>query len=139
MLMNTHKRRIQEFFSCGLFLSGLMCVDLWSPPVPASAQQAPHKSPPAAASSIPGLSPTLDALVEKAVAAGEIPGAVLLVSHRGRVLHRKAYGSRALLPKREPMTVEDRKSTRLNSSHGYISYAVFCLKKKKEEEHVDAA
>src|SRR2546422_1218020 len=28
----------------------------------------------------------------------------------------------------------DRKSTRLNSSHGYISYAVFCLKKKKEEE-----
>src|SRR2546429_8356644 len=29
-----------------------------------------------------------------------------------------------------PVTLEDRKSTRLNSSHGYISYAVFCLKKK---------
>src|SRR2546429_3743017 len=28
--------------------------------------------------------------------------------------------------------VRDRKSTRLNSSHGYISYAVFCLKKKKK-------
>src|SRR2546429_2964955 len=28
-------------------------------------------------------------------------------------------------------TQPDRKSTRLNSSHGYISYAVFCLKKKK--------
>src|SRR5687768_18124227 len=28
--------------------------------------------------------------------------------------------------------VVDRKSTRLNSSHGYISYAVFCLKKKKK-------
>src|SRR3989449_9954896 len=28
----------------------------------------------------------------------------------------------------------DRKSTRLNSSHGYISYAVFCLKKKKNKE-----
>src|SRR2546429_5600559 len=28
--------------------------------------------------------------------------------------------------------VVDRKSTRLNSSHGYISYAVFCLKKKKQ-------
>src|SRR2546422_4486679 len=27
--------------------------------------------------------------------------------------------------------IRDRKSTRLNSSHGYISYAVFCLKKKK--------
>src|SRR2546422_6289317 len=28
--------------------------------------------------------------------------------------------------------IVDRKSTRLNSSHGYISYAVFCLKKKKK-------
>ena len=30
----------------------------------------------------------------------------------------------------------DRKSTRLNSSHGYISYAVFCLKKKKKTEKI---
>src|SRR5687768_17856892 len=30
---------------------------------------------------------------------------------------------------REGLSGEDRKSTRLNSSHGYISYAVFCLKK----------
>src|SRR2546429_5275162 len=29
----------------------------------------------------------------------------------------------------------DRKSTRLNSSHGYISYAVFCLKKKNTSKH----
>src|SRR2546429_1708156 len=35
-----------------------------------------------------------------------------------------ALGSRIFTPSR------DRKSTRLNSSHGYISYAVFCLKKK---------
>src|SRR2546429_4579163 len=34
-------------------------------------------------------------------------------------------------PRRSPPT-RDRKSTRLNSSHGYISYAVFCLKKKKK-------
>src|SRR2546422_3279059 len=33
--------------------------------------------------------------------------------------------------KRHPF--RDRKSTRLNSSHGYISYAVFCLKKKKQQ------
>src|SRR3989449_5175150 len=32
---------------------------------------------------------------------------------------------------RQTDRVVDRKSTRLNSSHGYISYAVFCLKKKK--------
>src|SRR5687768_18039990 len=31
-------------------------------------------------------------------------------------------------------TSTDRKSTRLNSSHGYISYAVFCLKKKKKKK-----
>src|SRR5438105_8236065 len=31
----------------------------------------------------------------------------------------------------DPITGEDRKSTRLNSSHEWISYAVFCLKKKK--------
>src|SRR3989449_2873155 len=31
-------------------------------------------------------------------------------------------------------TAQDRKSTRLNSSHGYISYAVFCLKKKKKPQ-----
>src|SRR5687768_17937929 len=34
--------------------------------------------------------------------------------------------------------IRDRKSTRLNSSHGYISYAVFCLKKKKKkiQQHI---
>src|SRR5687768_18070001 len=35
------------------------------------------------------------------------------------------------------LELEDRKSTRLNSSHGYISYAVFCLKKKKEKSDYD--
>src|SRR5256884_3884161 len=33
-------------------------------------------------------------------------------------------------------SVRDRKSTRLNSSHGYISYAVFCLKKKKKHHNI---
>src|SRR2546422_4587734 len=35
---------------------------------------------------------------------------------------------------REDHARRDRKSTRLNSSHGYISYAVFCLKKKKKKK-----
>src|SRR2546422_2220886 len=35
------------------------------------------------------------------------------------------------------LTGQDRKSTRLNSSHGYISYAVFCLKKKKTKGQPD--
>src|SRR2546422_4515558 len=34
--------------------------------------------------------------------------------------------------------VQDRKSTRLNSSHGYISYAVFCLKKKNNSKSATA-
>src|SRR2546429_3838807 len=40
-------------------------------------------------------------------------------------------GEHRLLVPQEVELFEDRKSTRLNSSHGYISYAVFCLKKKK--------
>src|SRR2546430_11222726 len=32
--------------------------------------------------------------------------------------------------------LSDRKSTRLNSSHSQISYAVFCLKKKKKKQHI---
>src|SRR2546422_7379904 len=36
---------------------------------------------------------------------------------------------------RHDVEERDRKSTRLNSSHGYISYAVFCLKKKKNKKH----
>ena len=35
---------------------------------------------------------------------------------------------------RDTVLSKDRKSTRLNSSHGYISYAVFCLKKKNKYE-----
>src|SRR2546429_7352019 len=42
--------------------------------------------------------------------------------------------SRFICPCTRPQGLRrDRKSTRLNSSHGYISYAVFCLKKKKKE------
>src|SRR2546422_7840459 len=39
-------------------------------------------------------------------------------------------------PRRAPCKLLDRKSTRLNSSHGYISYAVFCLKKKNDHTHI---
>src|SRR2546422_5788247 len=39
---------------------------------------------------------------------------------------------RLVLDDEHARRVRDRKSTRLNSSHGYISYAVFCLKKKKK-------
>ena len=43
--------------------------------------------------------------------------------------------ARALIKER-PVETTDRKSTRLNSSHALISYAVFCLKKKKKTKHI---
>src|SRR2546427_6143912 len=52
----------------------------------------------------------------------------LKINHHGGVAVEGAHGSgRAFLA--------DRKSTRLNSSHSQISYAVFCLKKKNKQQH----
>src|SRR3712207_8842508 len=52
---------------------------------------------------------------------------------RNRLCHRQLYRN-ATMPVNDPSAARrmaDRKSTRLNSSHANISYAVFCLKKKK--------
>src|SRR5437899_4490584 len=68
-----------------------------------------------------------------------------LYFHAGRDLERAGkdiaaggHHSRQLAkhgrPEGRPLYVRDRKSTRLNSSHLGISYAVFCLKKKKTQE-----
>jgi uncharacterized protein YbbC (DUF1343 family)/CubicO group peptidase (beta-lactamase class C family) len=48
----------------------------------------------------------IDAIVEQAISENQIPGAVVLVGHDGQVLYRKAYGSRALTPRREAMTLD---------------------------------
>jgi CubicO group peptidase (beta-lactamase class C family) len=69
---------------------------------PAQAQTKAQPRPKLAAT----LAKTLDAIVEKAIAADELPGAVLLVSYKGQIIHRKAYGSRVLLPAREAMTLD---------------------------------
>src|SRR5205809_3090191 len=59
-----------------------------------------------------------------------------------RLLIQKSVDVRFQLEKQHPdgihlgqleTDIKDRKSTRLNSSHGYISYAVFCLKKKNNQ------
>src|SRR3712207_6008743 len=50
------------------------------------------------------------------------------VDHVAQLRHR--YGPERVLPGTIRVEAEDRKSTRLNSSHANISYAVFCLKKK---------
>jgi len=48
----------------------------------------------------------VDEQMESAVHEGLIPGAVVLIGHNGQVVYQKAYGSRALIPRREPMTLD---------------------------------
>src|SRR4051794_41755112 len=60
----------------------------------------------------------------------ERAGISRLVVRQDREVGARALGEALALP-----APEDRKSTRLNSSHPSISYAVFCLKKKKTISH----
>ncbi|MGA8735590.1 MAG: serine hydrolase [Terriglobales bacterium] len=48
----------------------------------------------------------IDSIVQEAIRDGQIPGAVVLVGHDGQVIYRKAFGERALEPRREAMTVD---------------------------------
>ncbi len=47
----------------------------------------------------------IDSIIKDAIQRGNIPGAVVLVGHNGRVVYRKAFGYRSLEPRREAMTV----------------------------------
>jgi len=48
----------------------------------------------------------LDQTIDQAIQELRIPGAVLLIGHKGQIVHRKAYGKRALVPTPEAMTVD---------------------------------
>jgi uncharacterized protein YbbC (DUF1343 family)/CubicO group peptidase (beta-lactamase class C family) len=48
----------------------------------------------------------VDDAINRAIRESQIPGAVVLIGHKGEVVHRKAYGERSLEPKRAPMTPE---------------------------------
>ena len=67
--------------------------------IPSIARDAPTEA---------GLDPSrlarIDAAVERAIAARQVPGAVVLVGHRGRVAYARAFGRRAVEPGDEPMT-----------------------------------
>src|SRR5256885_4660937 len=75
--------------------------------------------------------------VRTAVRAARVGGGV--ARDGAHVAHARAGGARLHLRERAPRERrlarrhQDRKSTRLNSSHLVISYAVFCLKKKNKE------
>src|SRR3989449_7179121 len=77
---------------------------------------------------IPGLNDkTLEEVLEAASAAGAAEAAYVIMRLPNELKELFKEWLAAHYPER------DRKSTRLNSSHGYISYAVFCLKKKKKQ------
>src|SRR3712207_7093007 len=69
----------------------------------------------------------------------DFPTGALIVGRDGiEEAYRTGRGSirmRAVIEVDEDRKGQDRKSTRLNSSHANISYAVFCLKKKKNKYH----
>jgi len=50
--------------------------------------------------------PEVDGVIQNAISDGSVPGAVLIVGHDGQVIYRKAYGERALEPRREAMTLD---------------------------------
>jgi uncharacterized protein YbbC (DUF1343 family)/CubicO group peptidase (beta-lactamase class C family) len=50
--------------------------------------------------------PAMDATIQEAIHEGQIPGAVVVVGHKGSVIFQRAYGHRALVPRREPMTLD---------------------------------
>src|SRR2546422_8362665 len=81
-------------------------------------------------------------LFRSRAARGVAPHLLLLQANserQGRVGAAGAVHRAALRTAAQPRHLSrlDRKSTRLNSSHGYISYAVFCLKKKKKKKNID--
>jgi uncharacterized protein YbbC (DUF1343 family)/CubicO group peptidase (beta-lactamase class C family) len=75
-----------------------------------SAQAAQPSTPPASARTATGIAVahlgTVDAVIQAAISEGNIPGAVLVVGHDGQVIYRRAYGSRALEPRHEAMTLD---------------------------------
>jgi uncharacterized protein YbbC (DUF1343 family)/CubicO group peptidase (beta-lactamase class C family) len=95
--MAESQRRSQQWVCLALllhlFLIAEACAEL---------SGEPHQAGPGS----PKMRAILDPILDQSIAAGDIPGAVLLVGHNGRVIYRKAYGSRALEPVREPMTVD---------------------------------
>lgn len=69
----------------------------------------PQESGPQSAANLQSQAPAelaqrLQALVQAEIAAGKLPGAVVLVGHRGRVVYRQAMGQRAIVPQAEAMT-----------------------------------
>ncbi|MFZ1700498.1 MAG: exo-beta-N-acetylmuramidase NamZ domain-containing protein [Pyrinomonadaceae bacterium] len=94
---------ILSWLSCTscLILALLLCVSA----VPTFSQGLPVAKPGSVGMNAAKLD-QIDALVNADIAAKKLPGAVVLVGHKGKIVFRKAYGNRSLVPNVEPMTVD---------------------------------
>ncbi len=93
-----------------LVITALAVLSL-CPIVPAQAtQEAAQKSLPTSAPTAVGMSPAhltyLDQIIEAEIVKKQLPGAVVIVGRRGKIVWRRAYGDRALEPQPEPMTID---------------------------------
>ncbi len=69
------------------------------------AQSLPVAAPNAVGMNVEKLN-QIDALVEKDISEKKLPGAVVVIGHKGKIVYRKAFGNRALVPNVEKMTVD---------------------------------
>jgi uncharacterized protein YbbC (DUF1343 family)/CubicO group peptidase (beta-lactamase class C family) len=90
-------RKLNFFIAlCVLHFAFCICV---------SAQSLPVAAPQTAGMSAEKLN-QIDALVEKDIADKKYPGAVVVIGHKGKIVYRKAFGNRALVPTVEKMTID---------------------------------
>lgn len=112
--MNTDKNKIMkklsnknlnEYRKISVAVFFLICVYLCSSVNKISAQGLPVALPQTLGMSAEKLN-RIDALVEKDIADKKLPGAVVIVGHQGKIVYRKAFGNRAIVPNVEKMTVD---------------------------------
>ncbi len=110
MRPTTSRKSIATFLviAAALLLGGLAGCVTAPPPLPPIIVEPPPLPPP------PTEAPEIDARrfapigqgARQEIAAGHVPGAVILVGHRGKTVYRKAFGLRALTPRALPMKVD---------------------------------
>ncbi len=87
------------------YLFFLICVYLCLSAVNSFSQGLPVAAPQTVGMNAARLS-QIDGLVDDAIKDKKLPGAVVLVGHKGKIVYRKAFGNRSLVPNVEPMTVD---------------------------------
>ena len=101
--MENGKRKIVKFFQLQKLI-GIFCILHFAFCI-ASAQGLPVAAPQTVGMSAEKLN-QIDALVKQGIADKKTPGAVVLVGRKGKIVYRKAFGNRSLVPTVEKMTVD---------------------------------